>query len=141
MRKHKHLFFVLLAFILTSCSFNYSVGTDMKMKKKTIEGTEYIFTNFSKHKKIGFFFLKSNKFQNNVSFFGTGKTIHKTILKRDFDQKLKGKKSDLILIDSVSFSINEKKDNIDLIYYLNLINSRETVVFEMSKENDSWEIE
>lgn len=109
----------------------------MKMKKKTIEGTEYTFTNFSKYKKIGFFFLKSNKFQNNVSFFGTGKTIHK----RDFDQKLKGKKSDLILIDSVSFSINEKRDKIDLIYSLNLIDSKETVVFEMSKENDSWEIE
>lgn len=137
MRIYKHIFFVLMAFILTSCNFNYSVGTDMKMKKKTIEGTEYTFTNFSKYKKIGFFFLKSNKFQNNVSFFGTGKTIHK----RDFDQKLKGKKSDLILIDSVSFSINEKRDKIDLIYSLNLIDSKETVVFEMSKENDSWEIE
>ena len=132
---------ILLLLIFTSCNLNYSVHNDIKLKAKKIDGVEYRFTNMLVHKKIGFSFFKNKSFYNEISFYGMGRMISKKTDVSDFEKRLNTKKINLLRVDSVNFSVNKNKDKIDLIYYLNLFDNKETVTFIMSKNENKWELE
>ncbi len=131
---------LLLLFLLTSCHLNYSVGTDNKMKTKTIEGKDYIFSNLSKEKEFGFSFFKRKDYKNEISFYGLGQMISKEIDLDAIEKKMNKRNIDFIMIDSISFSINKKKTEIDLIYYFNLFESKEKVIFNLKREKNKWDL-
>lgn len=110
------------------------------MKTKNIDGIDYVFLNHSKEKEFRYSFFKRKEYNNKISFSGLGETINKEIDLEDIKKKLDARKIDFIMIDSVSFSINKKKDEVDLIYFLNLFESKEKVVFNLKRGKNKWDL-
>lgn len=68
------------------------------------------------------------------------KEIEREINKSDFEKKVDLQKIEKLIIDSVSFSVSENKDKIDLIYYLNLGNKFQKVTIGLEKDNEIWNL-
>lgn len=126
--------------ILASCNFSYSGKKEMRTKNKTIDGTDYMFANYAEYKNTQVSFAKGFQLTNKISFYGMEKAIEKVIYKSDFEKKIDFNKIEAFHIDSVSFSVNDNKDKVDLIYYLDLGNKHKTVTIGMEKDNDNWSL-
>ncbi len=126
--------------IFTSCNFSFSLEKNMTTKSKTINGVDYVFSNDYKCKNAEMFFAKEFQLENKISFFGMGKVIKKVISKSDFEKKVDFSNIEAFDIDSVSFSVNDKKDKIELIYYLNLGNKLKSVAMRLEKDNEMWNL-
>ncbi|KJF43243.1 hypothetical protein LH29_13385 [Draconibacterium sediminis] len=108
---------------------------------KKINGVEYLFKNHVKcDTTITFQRNKNFHLKNKVVFWGMDKDIEIEINKSDFEKKIDFDKIEAFRIDSVSFSVNENKDKIDLIYYLDLGNKRKTVTIGLEKDNETWNL-
>lgn len=127
---------LLILFTFASCSF--SVGTDVKVKVRTIDGINYSFSNIVRYKRLNFFLIQGDKFDNQMDFGGLDKYIKREMHKADFEKKINLDDVKSIQIDSVSFDVNSDRNKVDLIYYLNLDNSSKTAVFNLLKNNDEW---
>jgi uncharacterized protein YhbP (UPF0306 family) len=139
--RSKYLVLNLLAiFVLSSCNYSFSKGNDVKFKKKSINGVDYMFFNNIEYKKIHLNFLRQVQFKNKISFYGSGETIEMEISKSDFEKKMNSSKIYSLHIDSVSFTINDKGNKIDLIYYLNLNNENKLLKFNLNKDTNSWKL-
>lgn len=139
--KAKNLILISLAiFTFISCSLSFSQKMEMQTKQQTIEGVDYIFSNIAEYQNAKVFFAENRQFKNKISFYGMGKSIDKEINLSDFEKKFDFKNFESIHIDSISFLVNEKKDKIDLIYYLNLDNENKKVIFALQKDNETWNL-
>lgn len=139
--KTKNLILISLAiFTFTSCNFSFSENKKMQTKRKTIEGVDYMFSNYTEYKNIKVSFVEVLQLKNKISFSGMEESIEKLIYKSDFEKKIDFKNIEFIHIDSISFLVNDQKDKIDLIYYLNLGNQTKSVMFALQKDNETWNL-
>ena len=140
MKPKNILLLVFTVATLSSCYFSYSKGTDVKMKKKTIEGVEYIFTNQSKMVKKRMGLIGNSQLENIIDFSGMDKPIHKTISSADFNKKVNTGNTEFFVVDSISFTVSNNRDRIDLCYYLNLDNKKKRAVFTLENHNGKWNL-
>ena len=138
MKNLSFLFLLISLFVLSSCGLNISVGNDVKMSMKTIDGIQYAFTNQSKAKNVRIFLYRNKTFTNRISFSGLDKRIEKTLSLADFEKKLSKNHPNIIRIDSVSFTLNKQHDEIDFVYYLNFGNQHQKIVFDLDLEKNDW---
>ncbi|WP_303924701.1 hypothetical protein [Draconibacterium sediminis] len=140
MKKKKLIWLTLTIIIFTSCNFSYSGKKEMRTKNKSIDGVDYMFANYAEYKNTQVLFAKGFQFKSKISFYGMEKAIEKEINKSDFEKKIDFDKIEAFHIDSVSFSVNENKDKVDLIYYLDLGNKRKMVTIGLEKDNEIWSL-
>lgn len=138
MKTKNIILIILCAIVLTSCFFSYESGTNIKMKKKTIDGVEYSFYNQIKTEKKGIGLFRDSKLDNIIDFNGLDVPIHKTISKSDFEKKVDMKNMQVFYIDSVSFNVSESRDKIDLYYYFNPGTGKKQTVFTLEKDKNKW---
>ncbi|MCK3682852.1 hypothetical protein [Maribellus sp. YY47] len=131
----------ILTFILSACSFSFSKKNEIRTKNQSIDGVEYWFNNYAEYRNTQVLFVKNFQLKNRVSFYGMGQAIEKTIYKSDFEKQIDFNAVDDFQIDSVSFLINERKDKIDLIYYVNLGNQHKSVSMILQKDKDDWTLQ
>lgn len=110
------------------------------MKNKSIDGIDYMFANYAEYKNVKVLFVKEFRLKNKISFYGMDKAIKKTIYKSDFRKEVNFNRIKAFQIGSVSFTVNEEKDKVDLIYYLNLGNELKTVSMKLEKDNEDWNL-
>jgi hypothetical protein len=123
---------------LTSCNFFISGKKEIKIKRKTIDGIEYMFENNATYNKSKFGFACNNWFKNEITFFGMDKPINKVIHLSDFEKNMKIKNKSSFHVDSVSFNVDSQKDEIDLIYYLTADYKQESLTITLSNKNENW---
>lgn len=136
MKKLKLIALVSLLGVLSSC-ISFTSKTEVKLSRQSINGIEYTFANHATFRKVSIFFTKGFQLKNKIRFFGMGRVIEKEITQSDFERKIKFKRR-AFHIDNVSFSVNDQRDRIDLIYYLTQEDMRDTVTFVLVKEKDDW---
>ena len=108
----------------------------MRTKNKSIDGVDYMFANYAEYKNTQALFTKGFQLKNKISFYGMEKAINKS----DFEKKIDFDKIEGFHIDSLSFSVNDNKDKIDLIYYLDLGNKSKIVTIGLEKDNETWSL-
>ncbi len=140
MKKKELIWLALTIIIFTSCKFSYSWKNELRTKNKSIDGVDYTFSNYTEYKNTQLLFIKGFQFKSIISFCGMEKDIGKVINKSDFEKKIDFDKIEAFHIDSVSFSVNENKDKVDLIYYLDLGNQRKMVTIGLEKDNETWSL-
>ena len=147
----KNFFLIsLISLIVASCNFS---PTQTKAKeteekyiaflvdRKSINGVEYLLKNYVKYNPaITFERNKNFHLKNKVVFWGMDKEIEIEINKSDFEKKIDFDKIEAFRIDSVSFSVNENRDKVDLIYYLDLGNKRKMATIGLEKNNETWSL-
>lgn len=137
--KTKNIILIALSlFVFTSCFFSFERGTDMKFKKRTIDGIEYSFYNQIKSEKKGIGLFRDSKLEIIIDYNGMDIPIHKTISKSDFEKKVDLKNIEAFYIDSVSFNVGENRDKIDLYYYFNPGTGKKQAVFTLEKVKNKW---
>jgi hypothetical protein len=127
--------------IITSCNISFTGKKETKTKNKMIDGVDYMFSNYAEYKNVGVSFAKGFQLKNKISFYGMEKAIVKVIYKSDFEKKIDLKLIESFHIDSVSFTVNENRDRIDLLYHLNLGDKFKTVTMSLEKDNDIWSLD
>jgi len=125
---------------MSSCNINYSCHNVLDYKRKTINGNDYLFSAGIKYKNINLFGFKQRQFQVSIDFYGLGNPIHKELNIIGFEKKMDIKEINSLQLDSVTFSLNEERDNVDLSYFLNLNNTNQTVSNSLIRINDDWEL-
>ncbi|WP_215225283.1 hypothetical protein [Echinicola shivajiensis] len=138
MTKSKLIFFSLITLIFTSCGVSYSEKKSIKIKEKTIDGSKYRLFNRLKFKSVKFHFAKGFMLENKISFIGLENDIHKIIDRSEFEKKVDLNSTESFQIDSVSFVVNESKDKVELLYYLNIDDQPELVTMSLEKDKDQW---
>lgn len=138
MTKGKLLFISLTMLFFTSCGVSYSEKKSIKIKEQTIKGVEYRLLNRLKFKSVKFHFAKGFMLENKISFIGLENDIHKTIDRSEFEKKVDLNSTESFQIDSVSFAVNESKDKVELLYYLNIDDQPELVTMSLEKDKDQW---
>lgn len=131
---------IITVLTFTSCMFSYKKGTDVKMKKKTIDGVEYTFINRTQSvtKRVGL--LGGSKLDNIIDFTGLDKPVHKTISKSEFSKKVEIGNAEIFIVDSLSFVVNNSRDRVDLCYYIDLGFEKKQAMFTLEKNNGNWKL-
>lgn len=127
-------------FMLASCVFSYSTNRNVKVETKSIDGVDYQFLADNEFRNVEIISAKNCRFTSKIYFNGMEKPINKTLSESDFVKKIDFNDIEKLAIDSVSFAINETKDKIDLLYYLDLGNKHKTVKFGLAKVGDDWNL-
>lgn len=140
MKTKNLLLLAFAAIMLESCAFSYSMNRDVKVETKSIDGVDYQFLADTEYKNVEIISAKNCRFTSKIYFNGMEKPINKTLSESDFGKKIDFNDIEKLAIDSVSFAINETKDKIDLLYYLDLGNKHKTVKFGLEKVGDDWNL-
>jgi len=140
MKPKKLVLIALTAILLNSCNFSFSKKTDLSVKAKTINGVRYFFSNNTECLDYKVLFLKQSSVKNKVFFTGMRPPIDKVITKKDFEKKTDLTNMDFFVVDSVSFTVSENLEEVDLIYFLNLGNEKKTVTMRLEKEGQDWKL-
>jgi len=140
MKPKKLILIVLTAILLNSCNFSFSKTTDLKGKEKTINGVDYFFMNDVECLNFNVLFLKQSFLKTKFTFSGMGEPIQKVITKIDFEKYTDLSNIDFFVVDSVSFTVSENLEEVDLIYFLNLGNEKKTVTMKLEKEDEEWKL-
>ncbi|TKG88872.1 hypothetical protein EYV94_26395 [Puteibacter caeruleilacunae] len=132
---------IAMILLLSSCGFSFSFKNNIELKQRTIQGKEYTFSNHAKCQNFKLFFKKSNTIENHIMFYGAGKAIDKTISDNEFKEKCNLNTNDIVLVDSVSFSINDQQSKIDLFYYMTVNKfQKKTEILTLIKDKQNWEL-
>jgi hypothetical protein len=131
----------LIITIFTSCNFSYSKTTEIRTKIKLIDGVNYMFLNNAEYINTQVSIAKGFQIKNMISFYGMGEAIEKVIDKSYFEKMIDLNEIEAFHIDSISFTINENKDKVDLIYYLDLGNKSKIVTIDLKKNNENWSLD
>lgn len=140
MKTAKIVYIVFLISILLSCNFHYREASVLKSKTKNINGVIYTFSSFFTQKSTEITYNRIIGINSSVELHGFKRLITMDIVSDEFEKKLDLSKIDSIKIDSVSFTIDQEKLNIDLFYYLTVNDKNKTLVFSLFRNNESWEL-
>lgn len=139
MKYFRILFYISIVFVITSCVISISKGTDTKIKQKKIDGKNYSFIAEMIRKRYNILVYKKNEYKGLISFVGLDdKPIREKITFNDFERKAEIKLPENIRVDSISFTMNDRKDEVKLLFYMseNIIPIK--VSFDLVYDDGEW---
>ena len=143
----KLILFSLLSLILVSCNFSTTKtewaqmsGTLPLVAKRSIDGVDYLLTDMLKYKNIATPDRKGFHIENEIVLYRIDQETDNMVCQLKFENEMDLKDIGKLSVDSVSFSINENKDKLDLKYFLNLGDQTKTVNLVLLKDGETWNI-
>lgn len=145
----KRLFLIsLMSLILVSCDFSTKVvkrqnqkqGILLRAATHSINDVDYLLKNYIDYKNTTTTSSKGFQLENKFVLYGFDQVNEKIIYQSEFENKIDLKNIEKLVVDSISFSINENIDKIDLKYFLNLGDKTKTVMFELLNDGETWNI-
>ncbi len=142
MRKIKSLLNIVLLITITSCTISFTQGIDVKEKRKTIDNKTYLFLSEIKNSNKNILGFKSWDFNAKIMFSGISEhTFKENLSLKDFEKKSGFEIPKSVVVDSISFTVNDSRDRIKLIYYLNNMALSTKVSFNLNFDGKTWRIE
>lgn len=144
----KTLFQVLLTCLLfISCDYSKSrIKIKTKQTKTLLAATysindvEYLLKNYIDYKNTATTNGKGFQLENEFVLWEIDRVSGELIHESKFENKIDLKNIEELVIDSISFTINENKDKINLKYFLNLGDHKKMEMFELLNDGETWNI-
>ena len=142
MKRIKLLLNIFLLITITSCTISFTQGIDVKEKRKTIDNKTYLFLSEIKNSNKNILGFKSWDFNAKIMFSGINEhTFKESLSLKDFEKKSGFEIPKNVVIDSISFAVNDSRDNIKLIYYLNNMALSTKVSFNLNFDGKEWRLQ
>jgi len=142
MKKTKPLLNIVLLITITSCTISFTQGIDVKEKRKTIDNKTYLFLSEIKNSNKNILGFKTWDFNAKIIFSGiSGSSFKENLSLKDFEKKSGFEIPKNVVVDSISFTVNESRDSIKLFYYLNNMALSTKVSFNLNFNGKEWRLQ